>query len=87
MIRLMHALDSYDFRWLQETDTQWATQTTPSVKRRRAMMACLFHYNSDVSLLMRFLGGNYTGTHRDVQATATYLLGHGVEEYLVHHYI
>jgi len=36
---------------------------------------------------MRFLGGNYTGAHRNVQATATYLLDHGVEEYLVHHYI
>ena len=87
MARQITALETYDFRWLQNTDTQWVSQTTPSVERRRAMTACLFHYNLDVSLLMRYLGGNYTGAHRNVQATAQYLLDNGIDDDLVHHYI
>ena len=42
------------------------------------MMACLFHYNLDVSLLVRYLGGNYTGAHQNVQKTAKILLTHGI---------
>ena len=51
------------------------------------MMACLFHYNLDVSLLMRYLGRNYTGAHRDVHSTAKNLLEHGIKEEPVGHYI
>ena len=51
------------------------------------MMACLLHYNLDVSLLMRYLGGNYTGAHRDVQATANILQSHGISTSLVQHYV
>ena len=29
-------------------------------------MACLFHYDMDVSMVMRFAHNNYTGEHRDV---------------------
>ena len=51
------------------------------------MMACLLHYNLDVSLLMRYLGGNHTGAHRDVQATAKILLEHDIDAELVRHYV
>ena len=51
------------------------------------MMACLFHYNLDVSLLMRYLGGNYTGAHRRVQETATILRQHKISKTLIQHYI
>ena len=84
---MMTTLATYDFRWLQNTDTNWASQTKISEERRKAMMACLFHYNLDVSLLMRYLGENYTGAHRDVHSTAKLLLGYGIEEELVGHYI
>ena len=30
------------------------------------MLACLLHYDLDVSLLMRYLGTNYTASHRKV---------------------
>ncbi len=51
------------------------------------MMACLFHYNLNVSLLMRYLGGNYTAAYTDDQSTANVLLDHGIPRSLVQHYI
>jgi hypothetical protein len=30
------------------------------------MLACLFYYNLNTSLLMRYLGNNYTGAYRDI---------------------
>ena len=86
LARMMDTLSTYDFRWLRNTNPTWATQTTIPTERRKAMMACLFHYNMDVSLLMRFLGGNYTGAYRDAHATARYLIRHGISEALVQHY-
>ena len=46
-------------------------------------MACLFRFNLDVSLVMRFLGGNYTAAHRNFQEVATTLLDNGLPKYLV----
>ena len=87
LARMINILSTYDFRWLQDTDTNWAAQTEISEERRKAMMACLFHYNLDLSLLMRFLGGNYIGAHRDVHSTATILLQHGIDKDLVGQYM
>ena len=50
-------------------------------------MSCLFHYNLDVSLVMRFLGGNYTAAHRHCQSVATRLLTMGIPAYLVQQYV
>ena len=47
------------------------------------MVACLFCYMLDVSLLIQYLGGNYTGAHYDVHKTTTILLMHGVNKTLV----
>ena len=49
------------------------------------MLAYLLHYNLDAPLLMRFLGGNYVGAHRDVEKTAKLLRRHGVPDDLVGH--
>ena len=46
------------------------------------MLACLFHYNLDVSLLMRYLGQNYTAAHRDVQHVVERISPH-VDSYLI----
>jgi hypothetical protein len=64
----------YDFRWISQYDPDWATQTTISPVKQAAMMACLLHYDLNTSLLMRYLGNNYTGAYRhtsDVVATLT----------------
>jgi hypothetical protein len=46
----------------------------PLVKQA-SMMACLLHYDLDTSLLMRFLGNNYTGAYRHV-SDVTAILHH-----------
>ena len=73
LARTMTVLRSYDFGWLREPDTEWASQENIRDESKKAMLACLCHYNLDVSLLMRFLGGNYVGAHRDVEKTALVL--------------
>ena len=40
------------------------------VCRVRLKIGCRRFSLGDVSLLMRYLGGNYTGAHRDVHTTA-----------------
>ena len=87
LARINKALSNYDFRWLRDTDHEWASQESIPEERQKAMMACLLHYNLDVSLLMRYLGGNHTGAHRDVQATAKILLEHDIDAELVRHYV
>lgn len=62
-------LRDYDFRWIQKSNPKWASQVEIDTNRVMAMMACLFHYDLDVSLLMRYLGGNYTAAYRDIQQT------------------
>jgi hypothetical protein len=52
-----------------------------------AMMACLIHYDLDTSLLMRYLGNNYTGAYRQVQDIVTVLRGYHTPERLLSHYI
>ena len=51
------------------------------------MMTCLFHYSIDVGLLMRYLGNNYTGSHRDLDATATLLVSLDIDHSFVQHYM
>ena len=50
------------------------------------VMACLFHYDMDVSLLIRYLGTNYTASYRDVQRTVDTIKPH-VDPYLIPHFI
>ena len=64
---MISALATYDFRWLRKIDTNWSSQTSISPRKIRAMTAALFHYNFSVANLMRWLGNNYTGAHRDIQ--------------------
>ena len=79
-------LFTYDFRWLRNPDTQWADQLRIDKRKSIAMLACLFHYDLDVSLLMRYLGNNYTAAHRDVQQIVHTITPH-VEPYLIPHFI
>ncbi len=34
--------------------------------KQSTFLACLFHYNMDTSLVMHYLGGNYTAAHKNV---------------------
>ncbi len=79
-------LESYDFRWIRNMNKEWATQTSICHTKSIAMLACLFHYNLDVSLLMRYLGNNYTASHRNVQVIVDKITPH-VDEYLIQHFV
>lgn len=63
----------YDFRWLRDYDTFWASQQSIPPVKQAAMMACLLYYDLDTSLLMRYLGNNYTGAYRLVSDVASVL--------------
>lgn len=82
----MVAYQTYDFRWIREYNLDWSTQTSIDPERQMALTAALFHYNLDVSMLMRFLGNNYTGSHRDVPGTMETLAHYGIPAELIDKY-
>ena len=84
--RMRIHLSTYDFRWIRDTDADWKDQVEISSDRSRAMLACLFHYDLDVSLLIRYLGRNYTAAHRDVQHIVRKIAPH-VDPDLIPHLI
>jgi hypothetical protein len=63
------AYTNYDFRWLRQYKVDWDKQKTIDEAHQAAMTACLIHFNLDTSLLMRYLGNNYTGAYREVDKT------------------
>lgn len=79
-------LSNYDFTWIRNINECWEQQESIQVERSRAMLACLFHFNMDVSLLMRYLGNNYTAAHRNTTNIVEKIRPH-VDEYLLEHYI
>lgn len=80
------AYSEYDFRWIQDYNIQWSEQTTIDPDRQIALTAALFHYNLDVSALMRYLGNNFTGEHRDIPGTISKLRKYGIPEELIDKY-
>ena len=79
-------LSDYNFTWIRNFDTNWSHQTKIPAGLSTAMLACLFHYDLDVSLLMRYLGNNYTAAHRDVEAIVAIISPH-VDDDLVQHFV
>lgn len=51
------------------------------------MTACLLHYNLDTSMLMRYLGNNYTGAYRKVDEIVKQLRELRITEALIEKYI
>ena len=78
---------SYDFRWINEYDQRWETQTEINLLRQDAMTACLLHYNLDTSLLMRYVGNNYTGAYREVDKVVNKLRYLKIDETLIDKYV
>lgn len=86
MYNMIPLLSSYDFTWIRQIDTSWAAQTALRPDKIKAYTAALYHYNFDVSLLMRMLGNNYTGEHRSVQYIVERVRPH-IDAYLIPHLI
>ena len=57
------AFSVYDFRWVREYNPDWSKQMAIDPDRQIAYTAILLHYHLDVSLLMRYLGNNFTGEY------------------------
>jgi len=51
------------------------------------MTACLIHFNLDTSLLMRYLGNNYTGAYREVDKIVALLREYKIDHDLIDKYI
>ena len=57
---------SYEFTWLAYKYADWKQQTTMPQDHALATLAALFHYRMHATDVLRFLGGTYTGEHRDI---------------------
>ncbi len=52
---------------IKDLTLRWATQTKIDPNKHTEFLACLFHFHVDVGIVMKFLGGNYTMAHQDVE--------------------
>ena len=82
----MVAFRTYDFRWVREYNQQWEQQTELDPDCQVAYTAILLHYDLDVSLLMRYLGNNFTGAHRNWDATIKRLRECDIPETMIQKY-
>jgi hypothetical protein len=84
------AYTDYDFLWLTDYDQHWEAQAEIDQNKQDAMTAwtaCLLFYNLDTSLLMRYLGNNYTGAYREVNKIVTQLRELKIDEDLIDKYV
>jgi hypothetical protein len=77
----------YDFRWIREYNLGWEKQTEIDPERVIALTAALFHYDLDHGLLMRYLGKNFTGEHRDIASVVDLLKKHEIDQSLIDKYV
>ena len=54
---------------LKQPKENYAKQTSIDILRVKKMLAATLQYNLEIPTLIRFLGGNYTGEYRDINAT------------------
>ena len=57
---------SYVFLWLRNRDFQWNEQKCIDKSKLKVLLAFLFDYNLDASLVYRFLSNNHTWKCRDI---------------------
>jgi len=87
MVKMFIKCHSYDFTWIAYEDPFWKEQTTVPQNHSTAMLAALFHYKMHASDVMRFLGGTYTGEHRDIDAIVEILVSHDIDPWLITQFI
>ena len=62
-------------------------KTTVPQEHAIAMMAATYHYGMHTPDVLRFLGGTYTGEHRDIDETVRILTSHDIDPWLITQYI
>ena len=78
---------SYEFTWLAYEDADWKQQTTVPQDHALATLAALFHYCMHAPDVLRFLGGTYTGEHRNINTIVETLTSHNIDPWLITQYI
>ena len=78
---------SYDFTWIAYEYPFWKQQTDVPLSHAFAMLAALFHYRMHAPDVMRFLGGTYTGEHRDIKSIVQCLTSHSIDPWLITQYV
>ena len=68
IITMVPKMIGYDFSWLREPRLNYLDQEAIEKERVWVMTACAVHYDLDIGLVMRFLGGEYLADWRDVDA-------------------
>ena len=65
----MKKLENIDFTGLREYNPNWSEQMEISSEKMNTFLACLLHYNLDISMVFRFASNNYTGEFRNLEET------------------
>ena len=64
------------FTPLRQPRTGYATQMEVSLERVDMMAVAMIHYGLDPGMLVRYLGGEYTGAYRDIKMLQEKLMPH-----------
>lgn len=75
MTNMLPIYSKIDFSPLKEYDPNYNSQQSISRDKVKMLMACLFHYDLDVSNVMRYLGNNYTGEYREIESMVERMRG------------
>ena len=67
---------SVDFTPLRHPRIGYANQTEVSLERVDMMAAAMIHYGLNPGMLVRYLGGEYTGAYRDIKMLKEKLMPH-----------
>ena len=62
----------------------YATQTEVLLERVDMMAAAMIHYGLNPGMLVRYLGGAYTGAYRDIKMLQAKLMSHVPDEDMGH---
>ena len=86
-VTMMIRCQTYDFQWIAYEDPFWKDQKTVPQSHAFAMLAALFHYRMHAPDVMRFLGGTYTGEHRNITGIVECLTYYDIDPWLITQYI
>ena len=76
LVGLVPTLMKVDFQSLRTPRLDYASQEVIPKTKIKQLASCAIHYGLDFGLVARFLGGEYTGTSRDITATLSEIAPH-----------
>ena len=74
---------SLDFSPLQDVNLSYVSQTSIPTDKTDIFLACDIHYNFNLPSIIRYIGGNYTTAHQDIEDIVDTLPSAGYNELLV----